>query len=122
LRESRSGRATTLRRRADFERVYRDGRRFVGPLFVAFGLAKNDGGGLRVAYVASRKVGGAVERNRGKRLLREVFRRQRPDGDPPVDVVLVARAAIGAAGYADVEAQYLQGMGRWFEKISRVPR
>jgi ribonuclease P protein component len=114
------GRAETLRRRADFERVYREGRRWVNPLFVAFVLLTRDGP-LRVGFVASRKVGGAVQRNRAKRLLREVFRRRGPKRALSVDVVLVARAPIVDADYASVEAQYLQGLGRWFEKISRVP-
>jgi ribonuclease P protein component len=109
-----------LRRRVDFERVYREGRRFVSPLFVAFGLARKEGG-LRVGFVASRKVGNAVERNRSKRLLREVFRKRGPRSDLPVDVVLVARGAMTAAVYAEVEAQYVQGVGRWIEKISRGP-
>ena len=120
MTDSRSGRAVTLRRRADFERVYQEGRRFVSPLFVAFGLARKEGG-LRVGFVASRKVGGAVERNRAKRLLREVFRNRGPRGNLGVDVVLVARGPLARAAYAEVEAQYLQGMGRWVEKICRGP-
>jgi ribonuclease P protein component len=91
----------------------------VSPLFVAFVLVRKDGG-LRVGFVASRKVGGAVSRNRAKRLLREVFRRQAPAVELPVDIVLVARGPILDAAYEDVEAQYLRGVGRWFEKISRV--
>lgn len=118
MTDDRSRRATALRGRADFERVYREGRRFVSPLFVAFGLPRKEGG-LRVGFVASRKVGGAVERNRSKRLLREVFRKRGPRRDLPVDVVLVARGALAAAMYAEVEAQYVQGMGRWIEKVSR---
>ncbi|HJS75119.1 MAG TPA: ribonuclease P protein component, partial [Vicinamibacteria bacterium] len=114
------GRAESLRRRADFDRVYREGRRWVNPLFVAFVLPTKEGP-LRVGFVASRKVGNAVQRNRAKRLLREVFRRRGPKRELPVDLVLVARGAILDAGYGSVEAQYLQGVGRWFEKISRVP-
>jgi ribonuclease P protein component len=110
----------SLRSRADFERVYREGRRWVNPLFVAFVLLSKEGP-LRVGFVASRKVGGAVERNRAKRLLREVIRRRGPKHETAADVVLVARGAILDADYGSVEAQYLQGVGRWFEKISRVP-
>jgi RNase P protein component len=54
--------------------------------------------------------------------MREVFRRRGPASSLPVDVVLVARGPITTARYAEVEAQYLRGMGRWFEKSSRVPR
>jgi len=92
----------------------------VNPLFVAFVLVRSESG-LRVGFVASRKVGGAVQRNRAKRLLREVFRRRGPAPELSADVVLVARGAILDADYSEVEAQYLRGVGRWFEKISKSP-
>jgi len=92
----------------------------VSPLFVAFVLA-TAGTGLRVGFVASRKVGGAVARNRAKRLLREVFRKRGPAPGVSLDMVLVARGAILDADYSEVEAQYLRGVGRWLEKNSRVP-
>jgi ribonuclease P protein component len=91
----------------------------VSPLFVAFVLVTS-GTGLRVGFVASRKVGGAVARNRAKRLLREVFRRRGPAAGVSLDLVLVARGAILDKGYSEVEAQYLRGVGRWLEKNCRV--
>lgn len=69
----------------------------------------------RVAVVASRRVGGAVQRNRAKRLLREAARQLplRPD----VDVVLVARAPCAAARL-DVVADEVQALARALELLA----
>jgi len=64
-----------LRARAEFQKVYAEGRRYDGRLMAAF-LRANELAEHRLGITASTKaVGKSVDRNRARRLLREVFRR-----------------------------------------------
>jgi len=94
-----------LRRPADFRRVFASGFRLDGPLFLLV-LAPTGLGHDRLGLAASRKVGGAVERNRAKRLLRDVFRRTKHHGLPPMDVVAVPKPAILRHRQDEVEREY----------------
>ena len=62
----------------------------------------------RLGVVASRKVGGAVARNRAKRRLREAFRRHRHEFSARGDVVLVARKGADRASWKDFEEELVQ--------------
>jgi ribonuclease P protein component len=82
-----------LSRSAEFDRVYRQGQSLGNRYLVlyCFPRAGNDEAASRLGLSVSRKVGGAVDRNRVKRLLREAFARESGALVPGHDVVIVAR-------------------------------
>ncbi len=80
-----------LSRSAEFERVYRQGRSTANRHLVLYTFPNPSTLSPRLGLSVSRKVGGAVERNRVKRLLRESFARAESQLRPGQDIVLVAR-------------------------------
>lgn len=103
-------RAARLRSRDQFDRVQRGGRRVSTRLFTLV-ASPNTLGCDRLGIIASRKVGGAVVRNRAKRRIREVFRmRAVPQGSPEagrfLDLVVVARYPVTEAAFSIVEADF----------------
>ena len=102
-----------LSRSADFERVYRQGRSYGGRFFILHLFPRSDESagpqeGPRLGLSVSRKCGGAVERNRIKRLLREAFETQAARLHVADDVVVVARPDAGELA----EREGLQGVER----------
>ena len=93
----RRGRRGRLSRSADFDRVYREGRSHATRHLVlySFPRANGDERDARLGVSVGRKVGGAVERNRVKRVLREAFWAVAPELPEGYDFVLVARPDAG---------------------------
>lgn len=117
-RSPRRGRRQRLSRSAEFERVYRQGRSVANRHLVLYSFPNESAERLRVGLSVSRKVGGAVERNRVKRLLREVFDRLQPGIDDGQDIVIVARPEVreladreGLAGVESALAELLAKSG-----------
>jgi ribonuclease P protein component len=84
--------AEHLRRPGDFKRVY-DRRRSVSDEWLIVYACENQLPHLRLGLSVSRKVGGAVQRNRLRRLYREAFRRTRAEMPVGLDLVLIPRKA-----------------------------
>ena len=98
-----------IRRRTDFQKIYEHGARLRGRYSTLFVLP-NELGVCRLGLTATRKLGGAVQRNRAKRLIREVFRRNKVALG--YDVVVVVRRELLDASLPILEADYRNTLER----------
>lgn len=106
-----------LSRSADFDRVFRAGRSHAGRELVLYVFPRGDTEPPRLGLSVSRKVGGAVERNQVKRLLREAFSCEQERLGSGCDAVIVARSDAKALA----EREGLSGLRRALaELIDRV--
>ena len=103
---ARFPRSVRLLRHADFERVYKLGRRHFSPSMTVFYSQRQDstetGADLRVGFTVGRALGGAVQRNRMKRRLREAVRLTRPATEIPADVVINPKKIVLTADFASI--------------------
>jgi len=103
----RFGRARRIKQGRDFARVRRQGERLVLGCLIANWRRLPPSAASRLGVITSSKIGGAVVRNRARRLLREVFRLHQHELSAPVDLVLIARNSIAGKGLAGVEKDFL---------------
>jgi ribonuclease P protein component len=105
-------RASRLAQSRDFARVRQQGQRLVLGCLIANWNRLPDGAVPKLGVVTSKKIGGAVQRSRARRLLRESFRQHQHEFAQPVELVLVARNSIAGKKFADVEKDFLAALNR----------
>jgi len=108
----RLGRATRLGQNRDFTRIRQQGQRLAQGCLIANWNRLPEGASPKLGVVTSRKIGGAVERSRARRLLRESFRQHQHEFSQPVELVLVARNSIAGKKFAEVERDFLAALHR----------
>ena len=118
-KKSRAGR---LLRHADFERVYKQGRRHFSTNITVFYLRRTDGEGMRVGFTVGRALGGAVDRNRIKRRLRECVRLTRPSQSPAVDVVINPKKSVRTVEFSVLLGEVNRAFEVVVQKLSDRPR
>jgi ribonuclease P protein component len=115
-------RAGRLPKHSDFDRVYKQGRRHFSPHMTVFYLARPGivaaQSGARIGFTVGRQLGGAVERNRIRRRLREAVRHRGSMLLSPVDIVINPKKSVLTLDFAVV----LEEVGRAFEAIGKSPK
>jgi ribonuclease P protein component len=107
-------RTARLLKHADFERVYKQGRRQFSSHMTVFYLRQPEGN-ARIGFTVGRVLGGAVERNRIKRRLRDAVRQRRAILKGPVDVVINPKKSVLTAEFSIL----LEEVSRAFDVIAR---
>jgi len=102
-------RSERVRRRVEYQKIYDQGTRVHSRYFTLFTLSNQLTFG-RLGIAATRKLGGAVVRNRAKRLIREVFRRNKLA--PGVDLVVVPKRDLLDADLTAIEAEFRHTLER----------
>jgi ribonuclease P protein component len=110
----------SLRNNQHFRRVYDQGYRFHTPFFSAF-ILRNDGGERRYGITVTRKIGGAVVRNRCKRRLREIIRKYDPQDSSlgGFDLVINVRAEMVEADFKQLQEAFSRMMDRFRDSLGK---
>jgi ribonuclease P protein component len=132
---ARFPRAARLLRHADFERVYKQGRRHFSASITVFycprpeekpkvtgaganSVPKPAPSGLRVGFTVGRALGGAVQRNRMKRRLREAVRMSRPLAGVAADVVINPKKSLLTIDFAALQNEVSRAFAIIEQKLS----
>ncbi len=98
-----------LRYRKDFSLIYAEGKRYRGKYFILVYLS-NEFSHSRFAAVASKKIGNAVKRNRAKRRIRALFRRNKHLTHASLDMIFISKKGIVAAPWPLLEQEFIKAL------------
>jgi ribonuclease P protein component len=104
-RDLRLPKSRRLTRSSEFGRVKKEGRAERGGFLILGVLAAHP---LRAGFVTSKRIGSAVVRNRIRRRLREIVRKQQPDLRENLWIVTIARPNCAHATYRELEDEWLR--------------
>jgi ribonuclease P protein component len=110
--KSGPARENRVRKRAEFLEIQGDGARVNGDCLVFILKRRPAGSPLRLGITASRKIGGAVQRNRARRLIREAFRAVFPELPGALDIVVIVRRPLGERKMDAVLAEWQRALPR----------
>ena len=106
-----------IRKQREFSLIYKKGNRYRGKYFITIYLP-NDGGHSRVAVVAGKKIGNAVKRNKAKRWIRALYRRNKNLLKESIDLIFIARENITKAPRKDLQKDYIKAIEHIYQKQS----
>lgn len=104
-----------LRKKADFDGIYKKGKS-AGDRYVVVFTRPNGMEIVRTAFLASKKVGNSVERNRARRLMKESYRLLHEDIPTGMDIIFVARNTITKTKQEEVARSMVKAM----EKVDLI--
>ena len=103
----RFGRSSRIKQGRDFARLRRQGQRLASGCLLGNWLQLEPDSPSRLGVITANSIGGAVARNRARRLLREAYRIHQHSLRGGVELVLVARASIAGKNFSEVEKDFL---------------
>ena len=114
-------RAERMRRRTEYLRCYRQGRRRHGNLLILYAVP-NDLDHPRLGITVSRKVGNSVVRHRVKRRIREIYRRWSARSQlPSMDFMVHAKPAIAPASFPTLSSELTRLLATWLPRARATP-
>ena len=100
-----------LRRKDDFDRIYKRGKS-IGEKYIVLFYKKNNLSYNRTEFLASKKVGNSVKRNRARRLMKESYRFLCENIKEGYDLIFIARNTINEKKVSDVEKSMKRALSR----------